>query len=147
MAMIEIDWNPPRRILRNFGLIGLVAFGVMGALIYWQVGPGKVVPAGAATLTATFLWVTAVHFGVFAAVVPALLRPVYVVLTVVTYPIGFVLSYVVMGLIFYGVIVPIGLIFKIVGRDAMHRRFDPSAPTYWIRRCPPDSAKRYFRQF
>ncbi len=47
MAMIQIDWNPPRRMLRNFGLIGLVAFGAMGALIHWQVGPGKVVPAGA----------------------------------------------------------------------------------------------------
>jgi hypothetical protein len=147
MAVIQIDWNPPRRILRNFGLIGLVAFGAMGSLICWQIGPGKVVPAGAATMTATFLWVTAAHFGVFAAVAPALLRPVYLVLTVVTYPIGFVLSYVVMALIFYGVIVPIGLVFKIVGRDAMCRRFDASARTYWIRRRPPDSVKRYFRQF
>jgi hypothetical protein len=38
-------------------------------------------------------------------------------------------------------------LFKIIGRDAMHRKFDPSAETYWIKRRPPESVKRYFRQF
>ena len=77
----------------------------------------------------------------------ALSLGIYLLLTVVSYPIGFVLSYVVMAVMYYAVITPVGLIFKIIGRDPMRRAFDPAAPTYWIRRRPPAGARRYFRQF
>jgi hypothetical protein len=147
MAIVNIDWNPPRRILRNFGLIALAAFGVIGALALWQIGPFGGISAGAATWTAGVLWVLALYCGAVAMVAPRAVRPVYLLLTVATYPIGFVLSHIVMGVVYYLVITPVGIVFKIIGRDSMNRRFDPSAATYWIKRRPPDNVKRYFRQF
>ena len=147
MAIIDIDWKPPRRVLRNFGLIAVVGFGAIGALAFWQVGPFKGLSAGPAAWTAGVLWALAAYCGVFAVAAPGAVRPVYLVLTIITYPIGFVLSYLVMAIIFYLVITPVGIVFKIIGRDSMNRKFDPSASTYWIKRQPPDTVKRYFRQF
>ena len=35
-----------------------------------------------------------------------------------------------LGLLFYGIFLPIGLIFKLIGRDPMHRKFDKNMPSY-----------------
>jgi hypothetical protein len=146
-SLIEIDWKPTRRTLRNFGLIALVAFGIFGALARSQIHPFKSLSDVAAARTAMTLFALAGYCGFFALVAPMAVKPIYLLMTVITYPIGFVMSYVVMAIMYYGVITPVGVIFKIIGRDAMHRKFDPSAETYWIKRRPPDSVKRYFRQF
>ena len=147
MAVLQIDWNPRRKVLRNFGLIGLVAFGAFGALAHWQVYPFRGLSDGAAETASVVLWALAVYCGLCAAAAPIAVKPVYLLLTVITFPIGFVLSYVVMAIMFYLVITPVGLVFKIIGRDSMNRKFDPSAATYWIKRRPPETLKRYFRQF
>ena len=147
MSMVHIDWNPTRRMLRNFGLIGLVAFGAIGASAYWRLFLFSGMDAGNAATTAYVLWALGAYCGLFAFVAPMAVKPIYLALTVVAYPIGQVVSHLVMAMIYYLVFTPIGMVFKLVGRDSMNRGFDPSAATYWIRRRPPDSAKRYFRQF
>ena len=147
MAMIELNLNPPPKTLRTFGLIGVVGFGLIGAMFFWQIGLGKLPSAEAARTTAFVLWALGAYCGLFAAIAPAAVRPVYVVLTLITFPIGFVVSYIVMGIVYYLVLTPVGLIFRLIGRDAMNRRFDPAAETYWVERRRPESVKRYFRQF
>lgn len=147
MALVEIDWKPTPKMLRSFGLIAIVGFGVLGALAYWQAFVFGAMSAETGVPTAYVLWGLAAYCGLFGVVAPTVVKPVYLILTVVTFPIGFVFSYVVMGVVYYLVLLPIGLVFKLVGRDAMTRKFDPSAKTYWVTRKPPDSMKRYFRQF
>jgi hypothetical protein len=146
-SLAQIDWKPERSTLRNFGLIALVAFGVFGALARWHVYPFHGISEAAGACTAVVLWLLAAYCGFFAFVAPVAVKPIYLLLTVVTFPIGFVLSYVVMAVMYYLVITPVGLVFKVIGRDPMHRAFDPAAPTYWIRRRAPVGGKRYFRQF
>jgi hypothetical protein len=51
------------------------------------------------------------------------------------------------SMMFLLVVTPIALFFKAIGRDPLCRKFDPSAATYWIERRPPETVKRYFRQF
>ena len=85
--------------------------------------------------------------GVLSAVAPAANRPLYVAMIVLTYPIGFVVSHVILGAIFYGMITPIGLVFRLVGRDALRRKFEPDAKSYWVAHREPGSVERYFRQF
>jgi hypothetical protein len=38
---------------------------------------------------------------------------------------------------FFCVLTPMALLMRMTGRDAMKRRFDPTARTYWIERDPP----------
>lgn len=145
--MIPINLNPTPRTLRNFGLIGLVAFSAFAAMVHYQIGLFRLVPENATRGTACALAGLAAYCVLFALAAPAALRWLYVTLTVLTYPIGFLASCLVMILFFYLVITPFGILFRLIGRDAMHRSFDPSATTYWIPRSPPANVKRYFRQF
>jgi hypothetical protein len=43
---------------------------------------------------------------------------------------------VVMGLLFYGTILPTGLVMRLRGRDLLRLKRDPNAETYWIARAP-----------
>jgi hypothetical protein len=45
------------------------------------------------------------------------------------------------------VITPVGLIFRLLGKDPLTRRFDPRASTYWVKHEEPGNVERYFRQF
>src|SRR5690606_37879755 len=86
----------------------------------------------------------AVAFSVFA---PHWLRPVYYAFTIVAFPIGWVVSHVLLAVVFYGVFTPIGLVMRLLGRDPMRRKFDSNAESYWAPHPPRKSLEDYFRQF
>jgi len=48
-----------------------------------------------------------------------------------------VVSPVALAIMFFCVLTPMALVLRMTGRDAMKRRFDPVAKTYWIERDPP----------
>ena len=56
-----------------------------------------------------------------------------------------VISPVVMGLIFFAVFTPMGVVMRLFGWDAMKRAWDPALKSYWVRRDPPGPAEDSFR--
>jgi hypothetical protein len=58
---------------------------------------------------------------------------------------GRVVSPVVLGVIFFGVFTPVGALMRRFGRDAMCRKLDASARSYWVKRDPPGPAESSFR--
>ena len=48
-----------------------------------------------------------------------------------------IVSPVAMGVIFFGVIMPMGLVMRALGKRPLHLQFDPGAKSYWIPRDPP----------
>ena len=48
-----------------------------------------------------------------------------------------VVNPIVLGAIYFVVIVPVGISMRVAGRDALRRRLEPGARTYWIDRAPP----------
>jgi hypothetical protein len=56
-----------------------------------------------------------------------------------------VVSPLVLGAFFFAVCTPTGYVMRLFGRDAMCRRWDPAAPTYWVKREPPGPADDSFR--
>ena len=145
--MIEINWRPDDRTLRRFGLIALVGFGFL-AFIAWRellvfsFGLGAARPIVAGTFAAL-----AGISALFSLVAPRANLPIYLGLTLLSFPIGFVLSYVIMGFLFYGLITPTGLLFRLLGKDPLQRRFEPQATTYWSDPRPRRGKESYFRQF
>ncbi len=147
MALIEVNWRPDRRRLRAFGLICFLAFALLGGWARWH--HAVVVfrlSEGAAHAVARGLWVAGLVCLALAFVVPAWLRPLHVGLSLVSLPIGLVVSHVLLAVVFYGVFTPVALAFRLLGRDALHRRFEPDAETYWVSRRPTGDVRRYFRQ-
>jgi hypothetical protein len=76
-----------------------------------------------------------------------MLRPLYLSLVLITFPIGLVVSYLVVVVLFFGVITPVAIVFRLMGRDALHRRIDRHASTYWTQREITAQTERYFRQY
>jgi hypothetical protein len=94
------------------------------------------------------LWIAAVAVPVVGWAVPSFMRLVFVGMSYLAWPIGFVVSHVVLALVYYGVLTPIGLLMRIFGYDSMKKKFDPETATYWVKRSTtPADAKTYFRQF
>ncbi len=145
--MIKLDLNPSARTLRQFGLIGLVMFPVFATAAHFKLIAFAALPDGAVPPTVYVLAGLGVYCGLAALVWPKALKPLYVTMTVLFFPIGVVVFHLLMGVVYYLVITPVGLVFKPIGRDALKRKSDPSAETSWMPRKPVADVKRYSRQF
>ena len=138
MALIDINWKPGRRDLRIFGLLFLIFGGIAGTIFYFK---------GYPLLVSQILWIAAAVVGVLGLLFPPLVRPVYVVMMALALPIGMVVSTILMIVIYFLIMTPIGFLMRLFGYDPLRRRLDPAKASYWIRRAPPAEARRYFRQF
>ena len=139
MGLVTLNLKPSDKQLRSFGLIGLIMCTLIGGIL---LAMGKIPVAGFAVFVAV-----GVLLFILSRVSLKLIRPVYLALIVVTFPIGWVVSHCVMVVFYYGVVTPIAVFFKLTKRDPLYRTMDPKAETYWIRRTRKRSAKDYFRQF
>lgn len=139
MAIIRVDWNPPVRHLKQFAGIWFPAFAAfLGAILLYRFE----LPAAAITL-----WGVAGVLSLAGFFYPPLMRWVWIAVMLVTFPIGWVISHVLMAAIFYLLFTPVGFIMRIAGYDPMHRRFEPNASSYWVERRQTEDTSRYFRQF
>lgn len=145
--MIEIDWKPDEGTLKQFGFIALFGFLLLAVLAWLQLLVFAALPDSIRETVVGALCVLAVVSTLFSLVAPRANLPIYIGLTVLAYPIGFVLSYLIMGFLFFGMITPLGLIFRVIGKDPMNRRFDSAAASYWSDPRPPRGNESYFRQF
>lgn len=65
----------------------------------------------------------------------------------VTWPVQAVVSLVVLCLLYYVVVTPIGIGLRLAGRDPIAKGPDSNLPTYWQKTRTPDDVRRYFRLF
>jgi len=139
--MIKLDLKPKNETVRQFGWIALFGFPLAGlALTQW---PGS--------LPINTLWVL-VGLGVacgLAAVanVLVILRPIYLAMTLLAFPIGLMISTVLLSTIYFLLFTPVGLFFRLTGKDPLERRIDPSAPTYWRTRGAQRAPSSYLRLY
>jgi len=82
-----------------------------------------------------------------ALVYPRGLRPIFVGLSLVAFPVGWVVSELVLLVLFFGVVLPIGLLLRAVGHDPLDRGFDWEASSYWQPKKPPGGIASYFRRW
>ena len=138
MALIEINRNPSRRDLAWFGLVLLIFLGIVGYLVGRATGSPRASP---------IIWGAGVVLAAVYYAVPPLRKPMFVGWMYAAYPIGYVMSHVLLGIIYFGLLTPLGWMVRAFGHDAMRRQFDRSAPTYWLKRDAARDVNRYFRQF
>jgi hypothetical protein len=138
MQWSDIQFQPPDKTLRQFAGLWLACFGGLAA---WQ---GIV--RGHTSLAAA-LAVLALGVGPLGLIWPRIVRPIYVAWMVLAFPIGWSISQIILAVMFYGLFTPIGLIFRIIGRDALHRARQPGLESYWSAKTIPADPRRYFKQF
>ena len=121
-GMISIQWNPERKQLRQFAAIWFPAFC---ALVGWMVGKKTGHWSGV-----EIAWVACGVVAVAGCFHPPLIRPIFVGLILVTFPIGWVVSHLLLGAIFYGLVTPIGIILRLTGHDPLQLKV-PTVTTLW----------------
>jgi hypothetical protein len=137
MRWSDIPFRPPTTTLRWFAAFALL---FLAGLAGWQflVRDGRLLPGGLLAL--------AVLAGLLGWLFPVALRPVFVGWMVLVFPVGWLTSHLVLGFLFYCIFTPVGLFFKLVGRDALCRRFPGQQDTYWTDKPAAEDVRRYFRQ-
>ena len=126
------------RELRTFGLVVGGVFAALGVLFWLRHKPAF-----------SFLLAPGLALMVFGAIWPQVLKHVYLGWMALTFLLGFVVSNILLTLLFFLVITPIGLVARLFRKDFLNLKLDRTATTYWIRREPtgPKSPAEYERQF
>jgi hypothetical protein len=111
---------------RGFGLVFAGFFALMAALAAWR-----------HHTTWHYTLPVAAVFLVVALTVPAILAPLNRLWLKIGLLLFKVVNPIVMGLLFFATITPIGLVMRLSGKDFLRLRLDKSAKSYWIDRAPP----------
>ena len=138
--MLKIDFDPPQDQLCQFGTIALGGFTLIGAIATLQFGAPPVVGHVALALAAALGLLGAME-------VTAPIKPLYIGMMIIAWPIGMVISLVLLGVIYYGMFTPVALFFRVTGRDPMSRKLDPDAKSYWWVREKQRAPASYLRLY
>ncbi len=111
---------------RSFGIVFAVVFGVIGLLPLAFGGGARLWSLG---VGAAFLLV--------ALAMPSILAPLNRLWLRFGLLLHRIVSPLVLGIMFFLVITPMGLVMRAFGKDLLRLRFDKAAPSYWIARTPP----------
>lgn len=130
----SLDTSP--KALRQFGLVvGGVFIGIAGVIAWrhdWALGPWSM---GLLSVGSVLM--------VLGLGVPRVLRPAFLVWMGLAVVLGFVMTRVLLTLVFVLVMLPIAFVLRLVGKDLLDRRLDPAASSYWKPKTyADDSAKR-----
>jgi hypothetical protein len=136
MALVEVNWNPSRRELKQFAALWCGFFALIAAYCVWHGLRGV---AAALTLL--------VVFGVVSYFRPNAIRFVYVLWMAIALPIGWTISHLVLLMLYYLIFTPIGLIMRLVGYDPLERSFDNTAKSYWVPHNTTTDTSQYFKQY
>lgn len=125
------------RSLRKFGLTMGICLAVLGGLFLWRdraVGP--------------YFLVAGAIFLLFALAAPRALRQVQKVWMTFAIMLGWLMTRVLLVLVFFIGVTPIALIAKISGKRFLELQFEPDKQSYWEKREKPTMGReRYERQF
>ncbi len=144
MAIVSINWNPSDKSLRQFAWISLVGFPLIGWAFSGRPTSVDSLAPWTATLVGLGIGVATVLAGM---VHPKAVKPVYIGLTLITLPIGFVVGELFLLTVFFGVFTLVALIFRLVGFDPLMRKYDRAAESYWTPKSQPASPRQYLRQY
>lgn len=138
--MLKIDFNPPKAQLCQFATIGLAGFTLIGAMATLHFGAPPVVGDIALALAAVLGLLGAME-------ITAPIKPLYVGMMILAWPIGMAVSLVLLALIYYGMFTPVAAFFRLTGRDPLNRKLDPNAKSYWWVREKPRTPASYLRLY
>ncbi len=138
MSLVEINWNPEKGQLRMFGLTAVIVLGAVAISLRFVFGVSGV----AALLVASVgLCIFVVSLISIKAV-----RIIYLGLTFAAMPIGLVISFLLMATFYFLILTPVGLVFRLLGRDVLARKFKADTPTYWTPHQQTSDPEQYFHQ-
>ena len=119
-AIPELD----NKGLRKFGITTGIIVVVLFAVFFPWVFDAASMPV--------WPWIVAGLLWLPALLIPGSLQPVYRGWMKIGHAIGWVNTRIILGLVFYVFVLPMGLVMRLFGKDPMARKFDKSATSYRV---------------
>jgi hypothetical protein len=134
----ELNTRPSAGDLRQFGLIFLGGTALIG-VVFWQLFDKDLHRAQYFFIVGGAVMVL--------SLIPPIGRLLYIVWMAFGLTLGLVTSPAIMFALFVVLIAPVGIFFKITGRDLMRRKLDEKADSYWEEYPRAEDPSRYVKQF
>ncbi len=129
-ALTHEDFSRPEEVHgssdRSFGLVFAGFFTIVGGLSLWRGGHWW-----------PYAFVLAAAFAGVALARPGLLAPLNRLWMKFGLLLSKIMNPIVLGLLFFITMVPMGLVMRAMGKDLLRLKRDPAARSYWIERAPP----------
>jgi hypothetical protein len=135
--LIDDRIDASRREVRKFGLLFSAICALVGGYVLYSGGT-------------VYIWFFAggIFFLVTGLFVFPVLRPIYVVWMKFAQVLAWVNTRIILGIAFYLIVTPMGLLLRLFGKDLLDQRINPRAATYWKKReQTPFVRERYERLF
>ena len=129
---------PTDRMLRQFSVLWIFFFGANSAVQEFQYHRH---------FLAIVLAVLALTVGPLGLAWRRAVKPIFIGWMALVFPIGWIVSRVVLGILFYGLFTPVAWIFRRSGRDMLGLKPQPQVATYWHPKPYAKDKSQYFRQF
>ena len=126
-----------KKDLRSFGvIIGIILLLVAGFLFYREKESFQ-----------TFLYIAGAFIG-FGLIIPIILKPIYIVWMTFAVILGWFMTRVILSLLFYVIITPIGVVLRIFGKDFLEIKKESVQGSYWNQRDSNlEKNQNYEKQF
>ena len=137
MSSLDQPRQPSSTERRIFGLLLLLCFGVAGAILGWRTGTWRL-PAA--------LWIAGGVLALVYYAVPPLRWPLYTLWMGGALRLGWLVSNLLLAVIFYGVVTPYGFVMRLWRRDKLQLALNRRTSTYWAPIAGAPGKGRYFKQ-
>ncbi|MCF8241989.1 MAG: hypothetical protein K9J16_11430 [Melioribacteraceae bacterium] len=109
-----------KKEIRKFGItIGIVLLLISAYLFYVESSAYIIL----ASIAAAFI--------LLAFVIPSILKPLQIIWMTIAVLLGFVMTRVILSVLFYLIVTPIGLIARLSGKDFLDRKIEREKKSYW----------------
>lgn len=143
MALVQLNWKPNTRELRNFGAIFMGGFVLIGLVKYFW--PFERLITQDKTL-GFWLIVVGVVVGLIGLTGTKLALPFYWVWLGIAYVMGNIMSRIIIAALYFLVFTPMRVLGNIFGRDKLQLK-KPKGDSYWLDISLPKEIEKYERQF
>ncbi len=122
-----------KKEVHEFGITMGVILLALGGIALWR-----------HKTTYAYFFTGGILFIIFGVIAPAVLKPLQKAWMAISVVIGFFMSRVVLAVLFYGVITPIGLFMRLFGKDILDERISKGQPSYWRERSAGAKTKESY---
>ena len=138
MQWSDVTRRQTSKTLRQFGILCLVIFGGWAV---WRFA------AGHRGLVTSFLAGASALLGLLGLLKPNALQPIFTAWMTVAFPVGWLVSRLLLATLYYAVFTPIGVFFRLRHRDVLRIRHKSSVGSYWTVKPGRSDVSDYLRQF
>lgn len=116
--------NLDKKQVRTFGLMLAAILIVFGVLQFYKDRHSL----------AYVLYVSGVISAASALFFQPVIKPIYIIMMKMAHVLGWINTRILLGLLFYIILTPTGLLMRMFGRDILDQNINPDSKDYWIKK-------------